>query len=572
MSNSDLTLFKEKFNTSDYFVGVAESLIDKLLEFEYISTFKISSLIDTLFNNIDDLRIDTNNPYEYKTGYYDANKKELYIKDTKNIPATYLRLLYALTTKETRPGVYSTGYATTKLSTENYKLRHINFGINRAIMSNLVYKLASLIPASLQISQTEPSYTHNFLGFKIESQNDMYYLEGKILSELCFVLDLDPELLYHGLFSRKPMNVLDAAFKKKNFKRSNEFLNLLDTISRNYSTYNKLVFLSSKLNDNYIAYKKNVLTTDVNEIKKEQAMIEQEIASVLAKIKAVEDSENEYEDNTEDDDDSPVFEYMAGLAETIDTLYNSLRNDIIAIQDILSEQLIESSKHLSYSRYASKLKCFNNILLEPNEKLNKKIEEIILYKLMPESEVTGINLIEKIKYALIEQILSEKDYSDISNTFSFYNIPALEDSDNGSCLIILNSTKSFAKILEISGLEKPGHNYVIEPIPLDNLRHIMNTNYSNIYVGNIERLYSSLKNDFKQFSNVSMENIFVFEYNSKKLLLVYLNDMPHIISFSTQQIHNFQRLPLSENYKVFGKSVVNSKQKTNSSLPTIYKK
>jgi len=566
MSNLDLTHFKEKFNTSDYFIGVAESLIDRLLELEYISSFKLNYYINRLFNNISTLNIDTNNKYEFKTGYYDSNKKELYIKDTKNIPATYLRLLYALTTIEADIGVYDTGYATTKSSTENYKLRHINFGINRAIMSNLVYKLCNLIPASLQITQIEPTYTHNFLGFKIESGNDMYYLEAKILNELCFVLDLDPELLYHGLFSKKPMKILQNAFKKKNFARADEFLNSLDNISRKYSTYNKLIFLSNELNNNYISYKKNVLTTDINDIKKEQALIEREITSVLSKLKNIEENEI-----TSENEDSQVFEYMAGLPETIDSLYNELRNDIIFIQDILAEQLIESSKHLPYSKYASKLKCFNNILIEPNEKLNKKIEEIILFKLMPEIEVTGINLMEKIKYALIEQILAEKDYSDISNTFSFYNITALENSDNGSCLIILNSETSLAKVLEISGLEQTGRNYTITPIPLDNLKHIMTTNYSSIYIGSIEKLYSSLKNSFKQFSNVSLENIFVFEYDSKKFLLVYENDTPNIVSFVTGQIHNFQKLPLSEKYKVFGKSVVGGKTKS-SSLPTLYNK
>jgi len=266
-----------------------------------------------------------------------------------------------------------------------------------------------------------------------------------------------------------------------------------------------------------------------------------------------------------------IDEAFTQLPETIDSLYNELRNDIIFIQDILAEQLIESSKHLPYSKYASKLKCFNNILIEPNEKLNKKIEEIILFKLMPEIEVTGINLMEKIKYALIEQILAEKDYSDISNTFSFYNITALENSDNGSCLIILNSETSLAKVLEISGLEQTGRNYTITPIPLDNLKHIMTTNYSSIYIGSIEKLYSSLKNSFKQFSNVSLENIFVFEYDSKKFLLVYENDTPNIVSFVTGQIHNFQNLPLSEKYKVFGKSVVGGKTKS-SSLPTLYNK
>ena len=121
------------------------------------------------------------------------------------------------------------------------------------------------------------------------------------------------------------------------------------------------------------------------------------------------------------------------------------------------------------------------------EEVKDEIEEIIMFKLMPESEVTGSNLIDKIKYALIEQILAEKDYSDISNTFSFYNIDSLESAENGSSLIILNSSTPPSKILEIAGLDTAGHNYTLTPIPIDNLSHIMNTGYSAFFVGNIER-------------------------------------------------------------------------------------
>ena len=576
MGYSDLEHFKEYFNASDYFIGITESLIDKLLEYEYISSFKISHYIRKLTKNISELRIDTNNPYEYKTGYYDANKKELYIKNTKNVPATYLRLLYALTTAEVDKNVYETGYATTKLSTENYKLCHYNFGINRAIMSNLVYKLCNLIPSSLQITEMHQTNTHNFLGFKIESQNDMYYLEGKLLSELCYVLDLDPEILYNGLFTKHPMKILNKAFKKKNFTRADDFLVVLDNISRKYSTYNKLVFLSQKLNDNYVEYKKNVLTSDVNSIHKEQALIEQEIADVLAKLKrdteVIVPSEDDENEIITDDMEDGVYEYTSGLAETIQNLYDELREQIIYIQDILAEQLIESSKHLSYTLYASRLKCFNNLLIVPNQRLSKKIEEIIMFKLMPESEVTGSNLVDKIKYALIEQILAERDYSDISNTFSFYNIDSLENAEKGTCLIILNSSKPPSKILEVSGLDEPNHNYSITPVPLDNLSHIMTTGYSTFFVGNIEKLYTDLKNNFKKFSNVPLDQIYVFEYDAKKYLLVHASNAVHIVGFSTQAVRNFAIQPLSEKYKVFGKSIVKAKTKQDSTLPTIYTK
>ena len=252
MSKADLTLFKEKYNTSDYFTSVVESLLNKLAEFEYISNSKKASLLDLLYKNVKDIRFGTNNIYDFKSGYYDANKKELYIKDEKNIPSVYLRLLYILTTSEIDTNAYMVGYSTTKLRKDSYKMAYSNFGINRAVMANLVYKLCHLLPPHLQITPSKKTYTHDFLGFKIETENEISGIEGKLLSELCFVLDLDPELLYLGLFSKNPIKYLDSVFEKKKFKNKDKFLKLFDNISRKYNTYNKLAFLSNKLNDNYV--------------------------------------------------------------------------------------------------------------------------------------------------------------------------------------------------------------------------------------------------------------------------------------------------------------------------------
>ena len=66
---------------------------------------------------------------------------------------------------------------------------------------------------------------------------------------------------------------------------------------------------------------------------------------------------------------------------------------------------------------------------------------------------------------LVPAYIAEKDFSDISNTFSFYNIIPLENSETGSCVIILNSTKSYAKVIEVTGLDNSNNNYTISPIP-----------------------------------------------------------------------------------------------------------
>ena len=562
MRRSDLTLFEKKYNTSSFFVDVVSSLIDRLIEFEYIPKSKANYFIEKLFQNVKDIHFGNNKQYDYKSGYYDANKKELYIKDERNIPTVYLRLLYALTTSETDYNTYRSGYGITKLSKTSYKLDHKNFGINRAIISNLVYKLCNLMPASLQLIQTEKTYTHDFLGFNIESANDMYCLEGKLLAELCFVLDIDPQILYSGLFTRNPIKVLDNVFDKKKFDKKEQFLKLFDKISRKYNTYKKLAFLSKKLNDNYIEYKKHVLENDVDRITKEQQVIEAHINDV---IKATFPS-----DNREDDE----IEFTTGLSEALEKLEAELRTNLIKFQDILADNIIKSNSHLPYAKYVNKLKCFNSMLIVPNKKITKTIQETILMKLMPENEVTGINLIQKIKYAIIESLLSDTSFTNISNTFSFYNITNFENSDTGSTLILLNSDRKFSEIVEVKGLNKSikkSNEYELKYIPLDNLKYIMNTSYSNNFIGNVETLYTSLRNSFEHFANISLDNIFVFDYENKNYLVVYNSYGASVVSYSrSSEGYSFNLLTLSEKYRVFGKTAP-QKGVLNNNLPTLYK-
>jgi len=563
MSKADLTLFKEKYNVSDYFVSVVESLFSKLVEFEYISNSRVSYYLNKLMENVNEIRFGNNNIYDYKSGYYDANKKEMYIKDEKNIPAVYLRLLYALTANEIDPGIYSIGYSTTKLRKDSYKLTHNNFGINRATVANLVYKICNLIPSNLQLTPTTKTYTHDFLGFKIESANELYCLEGKLLSETCYVLDIDPELLYSGLFSKNAIKYLDSVFERKDFINKENFLKLFDNISRKYNTYNKLAFLSKKLNDNYIEYKKHILKDDVDSIIKEQELIEANINSVITSLYGNENND------TED------LEVIYGLSETLENLETELKESLVKFQDILADNIIKGNAALPYIKYASKLKCFNDILIIPNKKINKAIQDTILFKLMPHNEVTGINLIQKIKYAIIEQILSEADFSNISNTFSFYNITNLENSNSGSAVILLNSSKRFTRIVEVKGLNqnfKKNINFELNYIPLDNLKYLMNTTASNTSISNIEALYTALKDNFEELKNVPLDAIFTFEYESNKYLACFSNTKPYVISYVySSRGYGFNLLNLSEQYKVFGKTTVHNNI-SKSTLPMLYKK
>lgn len=573
MSRSDLILFKEKFNTSDTFIQSINILLDKLIEYEYISYSKANSLVDKLIENVKYLTLGTKNKFDYKSGFYDANKKELYIKDEKNIYTVFLRVLYAMLTIKKDDEVYSTGYAITSLKRDSYKLAHYNFGINRAVMCNLVYKICNLIPVELQINVCPKTYSHNFLGYKIETANDMYALEAKLVSEMCYVLNLDIEILYKGLFSKDPTKFLNNIIQRKHFKRSKEFLELLDKISRNYNTYNKLAFLSQKLNDNYLEFKKNALTKDTKNIQHEKEIIEDQIATVINYLYPEKIKDDEIENNKFDDmiESTENLEIVSSLSETLENLEESLKEDIINIQDVLAEELINSYKNLPYSKYANKLKKFNDMLIVPNKRLSKEIENTILFKLMPENEVTGINLIQKIKYAIIESVLSTEDFTNISNTLFFYNITNLENHDNGSSLIVLNSGKGPSKILEIKGLSHNEFNFTINTIALDNLKYIMNSNYSSIYIGDVEKLCTALRNNFSELSYISLDNIFVFEYDNKKYLLVHTENKTYVIEFKPGKNYTFNLLNLSEKYKVFGNTKIVSNF-FSSNLPAIYKK
>ena len=391
---------------------------------------------------------------------------------------------------------------------------------------------------------------------------------------MCYILSIDPEILYASLFSKDPIKELTSILNKKGFKKYKDFLKLFDSISRKYNLYNKLAFLSQKLNENYLEYKKHILKDDTGKIKVEKKIIETQIANVLSSIfnyrnKSVKDNYDE-----EDEIESTDLTLTSSLAEALENLEQDLKDSLISLQDILAEQLISSSKNLVTYKYASKLKLFNDILIVPSKKINEEIQNTILNKLMPKTEVTGINLIQKIKYAIIEDVLSKEDYSNISKTFSFYNINNFIDEENGTTLVILGADKRFSRLLEIKGLNNSLSDFTFELnyLPLDNLKHLMNNSYSNIHIQNPELLFTSVRNDFNEFSNLSMDNIFVFEYNNKNYLTIYHNGNVNIISYKyVNKEYTFTLLDLSEQYSVFGETKI-SNNIFISNLPMLYKK
>lgn len=571
MSKIDLLNFQEKFHLSNNFIEIIESLLDKLVDFGYIGLFKKRALIEKLYDNINEVYIGTQNQLDYKTGFYDANKKILYIKNEKDIASVYLRLLYIFTTSSIDDKNHSTGYMITKLRTDSYKLEHINFGINRAIMSNLVCKLCNMVSTNIRIFSTYKTYTHNFLGHTIEAENNIYALEGKILSELCFALNIDEQILFTGLFSSNPYKYLENLLNKKDFPLDDEFFSVFDNISRKYNWYNKLVFLSRKLNSNYLEFKKHALDNDTSNLIAEKNELIKQINYVLNSF------HNDDRFNLTDDTNSegPVESVSElNLNEELAKLEEELTDNLISIQNMLCKKIIANTKYLTDYQYASRLKQFSSMLIIKNEELEKKITDTILYKLLPKDEVTTVTLTLKIKYMLIQNILSESHYSSISKAFTFNVIPDLIDETHGSALTLLNINGSFARLIQIDDLNMPLEKMNTKPsfIPLDNFAYLLNSDYSNMYVGFLEKIYTALRFKFGEFHNLKLTELYMFEYNNKKYLIATLGLKIYVLTVDIfQDNYDFKILDISEKYYLFGKSDIKINNNKNL-LPTIYNK
>lgn len=558
MSVQDFESFKKKLNLTNEFIEIVDSLFDKLLALGYINRKQRQKLIDRLYNNIDSVSFGKGNLYDYKSGYYDANQKRLYIKDENNIPAIYLRLLYAMNSIEISKNSYTTGFAITKMRTDSYKMEYINFGLNRAIMANLVSKIYNALPISVNVAPKE--YTHNFLGYNITANNDIYSVEGKILSELCFALNIDEEIFFEGLFSKKPLKFLNKVFKKKGFYNYEEFLKLFDEISRTYNKYNKVCYLSKLLNENYLNIKKNALNGANEELLAEKRHIENTITTTVNEIL-----------NRSDENYDEVQSPVPAITEATEFLENSLIDNLNKIQDILADKIITTFDKLSPYIYASKLHQFCNMLIKPNIKLKEVVRDTILYKLIPKNEIRATNIIQKIRYAIILDLLSNEKFTDISKNFSFHTIQELINEEKGIATIIVTANKSFARMVDVGGLNNKLDDMQIEVeyIPLDNLQYIMNSDYSNMYVNQIEKLYTEITTKFEYFKGVSLANMYMFDYAKQKYLIIYKNSTPYVAKVTNK--NEVTLLEVSYSYKIFDDSNKVKKEK-NKALPALVRR
>ena len=552
-----LDKLQEKCNIPDNFMSVIVSLFDRLVDFGYVSNSGAKKLTKKLYDNVDTLILGKTIGLDYKSGYYDAVKKELYIKDINNIESIYLRIMYVITTSEIDNDTYAVGYSTATLSKSDYKIIHKNFGINRAVVSNLVCRLLYTIPETLSIVPTYRTFNSDFLGNEIKSDNDIYFLEGKILSQICYTLNLNEEDLYNNIFSSTPNKYLNRFFSKSKLKNLDELLVEFDKISRTYSNYNKLCFLNNKLNANYINIRKNILNNDAKDFKKEEKIIKLAIESALIKL-----SPEEIEE-----DESIAIENS--LSEKINELEENIIKMLSNLQKKLVDFLIDDKSKYTTIMYSIKLKTLDKILLVPNKKLKNTLFETITHELLSNGENTASNLIEKIKYSIVNEIISSDKYIKIYKNMYFRKLEAL-GLDSKTSIVALNVDDEFMQLIEVSSLNKVTKNLNnnTKKIQLDSLGYLLN-NPSAVAsnIATIEKIITSIRNHNSQFNNIKIEDIYMTDYKDFKIVVIRQNNGFSILKLTTKNGEFVtKQIKLSENFSIF--NFANSQ----SNLPTVYTK
>lgn len=552
-----LKKLQKKCKVDDKLIDIIQDLIDKLVNFGYISSFDETKITKKLFNNIDIIITGDLTGLDYKSGYYDAMKKELYIKDINNFESVYLRILYVLSTTELDSKKFSVGYSTTSLASKSYKIAHKNFGFNRAVMSNLVCRLLYTSPTTLSIVPTYRTYDNDFLGNRINSDNDIYFLEGKLLKQMCFCCNISEEELYSNLFSASPIKYLNKVLEKAGFEDNDELLKLFDTASRMYSNYNKLCFLNRKLNENYIEIRKNALNDDISELTNKRDTIKLAIKTAIQKL--------EYKELKIDEEDFDE-KIEASLSEKINFLEENILTNIYKIQNILVKILLQNEVKYDPLEYAIKLKEISKMLIVESDILKDAIYSTITSKLLSTYESTASNLIAKIKYSLVNEIISSEKYIKIYRQLSFKKLTEVKLKENTS-LVALTVDNTFLNLVEISNLDKKSKDLEknTKVIHLDNLRYLL-TNPSmttDTYI--VEEIFTAIKAKSKKYSSIQIENVFWSSVYEPSLLFIMMDDGFDVLKMTINDGEiKLTKVPLSENYNVFNINGDN--------LPTVYNK
>lgn len=545
-----LDKLKEKCKVNDDFIEKINYLFERLVHFGYIDKLNINKLAKKLYNNVNTIFLSSDKTNDYKTGYYDAITKELYIRDVNDLESLFLRLIYAITTTKKKENVYNVGYSTTSLSTLSYKQEHKNFGINRAVVSNLVCRILYTEPTTLSIVPSYRTYEKDFLGNGIDADNNIYFLEGQILKQMCFALNIQEEELYYHLFVN-PTSYLNRMLSKSKVENPDQLLAIFDRASKNYCNYNKLLYLNKLLDKNYLDLKKSLPNEEIDEsLLKENENIKYTITKTILEFKPQENDE--------------VEDVELSLNETINELEENIIKNVVNIQDILVDTLIISEDRYTPITFTIKQKQLSNLLIFKNDKLEDSIYNTITYKVLNTFESSSSNLIEKMKYSIASEVLSSEKYIKVYNSMEFNRLTSLNLDDNTE-IMALSIEGTFLQLIKVNNLNlqfKELKNNT-ELIKIDNLKFLLNSPIGVKGTHNIEKVYTYIKTHHEKYKTIEIEKLYITNINDTTLVLVLSDDEFEIFKMDILDDKiDCNKVALSETYSVFNSSNVSYSNKT----------
>ncbi|MEG0073205.1 MAG: hypothetical protein RR922_01305 [Clostridia bacterium] len=548
-----MNALKRKLKINDELLEIIYELLEKLRIFGYVSNSKEMDLVDKLYKNIDKIVIGTDAKEDLKSGYYDAHKKELYLRDITDKNAVYQRLIYAMTTREIDKDKYMVGFSYTSAQKGSFKYRYEGYALNRAVVATLSNKLCESKNDEMSLKVMYKTYKTNFLGYDIIAESDNYFLESNLLNQLCFALSEDKNNIYKMLFDRTPLINMDKMFKRSEFE-SKEFISVLDSLSKKYFNYNKILSYVNELNSNFSKQQRLTGKTD----KDKKALIKEE--KRLNNL--IKDTITKYSDVKDVDQDSVNSNEFLEKCET------DIVDYIIKLQNILTDYIADDTVDIEPYAFASKLKQFNDIVIVKSNKISNLLFETITTKILKNPEITSVNLIEKIKYSLVNELMSTDKFKDVYNDFSFKKI--LDKSDDSAAYIIVQSNGHFVETVKVSDLQKSMRTLQnnTRVILTDNFKHILNSDYMNENLSKVERVYTKLKEKYSYFNKLKMEEVNFFEEDNKMYLLMQYKGALYVSLVKEDLgVTDIQMVDVSEEYSIFTQTV----GKKISLLPVLYK-
>ena len=217
--------------------------------------------------------------------------------------------------------------------------------------------------------------------------------------------------------------------------------------------------------------------------------------------------------------------------------------------------------------YVIKLKELKNLLIVENELLDENIFNAITSKLMNSFEFTASNLTEKIKYSIITEMLSTDKYIRIYKNIKFNKLTDLDMSDD-EAIIVLSVDGSFLQLAKVDSLNTPMKSLKNNTkfINIENMSYLLNNPDVTKDTKNYEELFTLVHNQFPEYSNVRIENMFLANISNNSFVIIIHDGTFNILN--VQKDNNSYILSptsLSESYNVFSFNTL-------SNLPALYKK